>query len=64
MDKAISRISSNMVSEIHMLADITVGKGLVTQNEIISAIDSELSYVIKNLNSRQRLYLHGIIYPH
>ena len=44
---AISRISSNMVNEIHMLADITVGKGLVTQSEIISAIDSELSYVIK-----------------
>ena len=46
MGITVSFISSNMVSEVQTLADLTVGKGLVTQNEIISAVDNNLSYVL------------------
>lgn len=48
MEVTTLHITSSMVDEIQMLADMTIGKGLVKTDEIIAAVDGDLSFVLKS----------------
>ena len=47
MELSISLLKDYMINEVQALADLTIGKGLVSQTEIQLAINNDLAYVLQ-----------------
>ena len=49
----IANIDNNMVNEVKELADLTVGRGLVTKEEVLKSVGSDISFVLTDEKSNE-----------